>query len=110
VAHRGAAVPRHGSLPLMHARLTLEGGECVPPTLDLSPTGQPVTLGRSRDNTIVLRDELSSRTHAKIYFEDGRWHVRDFGLNGTRVDNVRVNGSLELSDGQRVKIGEVVLK
>ncbi len=94
----------------MRARLTLEGGECLPSTLDLSPTGQPVTLGRSRDNTLVLRDELASRLHAKIYFEDGRWHVRDFGLNGTRVDGNRVNGSLELGDGQRVKIGEVVLK
>jgi Nif-specific regulatory protein len=94
----------------MRARLTLEGGECLPPSLDLSPTGQPVTLGRSRDNTIVLRDELASRTHAKIYFEDGRWHVRDFGLNGTRVDGIRVNGSVELRDGQRVKIGEVVLR
>lgn len=94
----------------MRARLTLEGGECVPPSLDLSPTGPPVTLGRSRDNTVVLRDELSSRTHAKIYFEDGSWHVRDFGLNGTRVDGSRVNGAVELADGQRVKIGEVVLK
>ncbi|HEY1186649.1 MAG TPA: sigma 54-interacting transcriptional regulator [Gemmata sp.] len=94
----------------MRARLTLEGGECIPPTLDLSPTGQPVTLGRSRDNTIVLRDEMASRTHAKIYFEDGRWHVRDFGLNGTRVDGLRVSGATELTDGQRVKIGEVVLK
>lgn len=94
----------------MRARLTLEGGDCLPPTLDLSPTGQPVTLGRSRDNTIVLRDEMASRLHAKIYFEDGRWHVRDFGLNGTRVDGLRVNGSIELDDGQRVKIGEVVLR
>ncbi len=94
----------------MRARLTLEGGECVPPSFDLSPTGQPVTLGRSRDNTIVLRDELASRTHAKIYFEDGCWHVRDFGLNGTRVDGHRVNGATELGNGQRVKIGEVVLK
>lgn len=94
----------------MRARLTLEGGDCVPTSLDLSPTGQPVTLGRSRDNTLVLRDELASRLHAKIYFEDGRWHVRDFGLNGTRVDGARVNGSAELGDGQRVKIGEVVLK
>ncbi len=94
----------------MRARLTLEGGECIPPSLDLSPAGQPVTLGRSRDNTIVLRDELASRTHAKIYFEDGRWHVRDFGLNGTRVDGSRVSGAVELADGQRVKIGEVVLK
>ena len=94
----------------MRARLTLEGGDCVPPTLDLSPDGQPVTLGRSRDNTLVLRDELASRLHAKIYFEDGHWHVRDFGLNGTRVDGTRVSGSLELGDGQRVKIGDVVLK
>jgi Nif-specific regulatory protein len=94
----------------MRARLTLEGGDCVPPSLDLSPTGQPVTLGRSRDNTVVLRDELASRLHAKIYFEDGRWHVRDFGLNGTRVDGQRVNGACELNDGQRVKIGDVVLR
>ena len=94
----------------MRARLTLEGGDCVPPTLDLSPDGQPVTLGRSRDNTLVLRDELASRLHAKIYFEDGHWHVRDFGLNGTRVDGQRIDGSVELADGQRVKIGEVVLK
>jgi predicted component of type VI protein secretion system len=74
------------------------------------PAGPPVTLGRSRDNTVVLRDEMASRTHAKIYFEDGCWHVRDFGLNGTRVDGVRVNGAVELTDGQRVKIGEVVLR
>jgi two-component system, NtrC family, response regulator HydG len=94
----------------MRARLTLESGDCIPPSLDLSPNGQPVTLGRSRDNTIVLRDELASRLHAKIYFEDGRWHVRDFGLNGTRVDGTRVNGSAALQDGQRVKIGEVALK
>jgi Nif-specific regulatory protein len=94
----------------MRARLTLEAGDCLPPSIDLSPTGPPVTLGRSRDNAVVLRDELASRTHAKIYFEDGRWHVRDFGLNGTRVDGARVNGSSELADGQRVKIGEVVLK
>jgi two-component system response regulator HydG len=93
----------------MRARITLEAGDCLPQTLDLFP-GQPVTLGRSRDNTIVLRDELASRLHAKIYFEDGRWHIRDFGLNGTRVDGIRVNGAVELGDGKRVKIGDVVIK
>ena len=86
----------------MRARITLESGDCLPQNLDLSP-GQPVTLGRSRDNTIVLRDELASRLHAKIYFEDGRWHIRDFGLNGTRVDGARVNGALELGDGKIIK-------
>lgn len=93
----------------MHARLTHESGDCHPASVDLS-SGQPVTLGRSRDNTVVLRDELASRLHAKIYYEDGRWHIRDFGLNGTRVDGVRVNGATELSDGKKIKIGEVVLR
>ncbi len=93
----------------MRARITLETGDCAPHALDLSP-GQAITLGRSRDNTVVLRDELASRLHAKIYFEEGRWHLRDFGLNGTRVDGVRVNGATELADGKKIKIGEVVLR
>jgi two-component system response regulator HydG len=93
----------------MRARLTVETGECHPAALDLAP-GQPVTLGRSRDNTFVLRDTMASRLHAKIYFEDGRWHVRDFGLNGTRLDGQRITGGAELSDGRRIRIGEVVLK
>ncbi len=93
----------------MRARLTLESGDCLPQSLELSP-GQLVTLGRSRDNTLVLRDELASRLHAKIYFEDGRWHLRDSGLNGTRVDGNRVSGAIELSDGKKIKIGEVVLR
>jgi len=93
----------------MRARLTLEAGECLPPALDLTPD-HPVTLGRSRDNSVVLRDDLASRLHAKIYFEDGRWHVRDFGLNGTRLDGSKISGAADLADGRRIKIGDVVLK
>lgn len=93
----------------MRARLTVESGECLPATLDLFP-GQPVTLGRSRDNMIVVRDELASRLHAKLYFEDGRWHLRDFGLNGTWIDRERMTGIQELFDGNEIRIGEVALR
>jgi Nif-specific regulatory protein len=93
----------------MRARLTVEAGDCLPTVLDLVP-GQPVTLGRSRDNTLVLRDELASRLHAKIYYEDGHWHLRDFGLNGTRLDGARVSGAVELSDGRTIRIGDVTLR
>src|SRR5205823_5115598 len=72
--------------------------------------GHWVNPGRSRDNTVVVRDELASRLHAKIYFEEGRWHLRDFGLNGTRVEGVRVNGAVELSDGKQIKIGDAVIR
>lgn len=93
----------------MRARLILEAGEGSPPSLDLLP-GQPATLGRSRDNSIVLRDELASRMHAKVYYEDGRWVVRDFGLNGTRVGGARISGSIPLTEGSVIQIGETRLR
>ncbi len=93
----------------MRARLTVESGSCQPPVVELFPD-QPITLGRSRDNTVVIRDELASRLHAKIYYEDHQWMIRDFSLNGTRVDQVRVQGAMPLQDNQRIRIGDVVLR
>ena len=60
----------HGYFALIVVSLSCSA--TVPAAVDLLP-GHPVTLGRSRDNTIVLRDELASRLHAKVYYEDGRW-------------------------------------
>jgi Nif-specific regulatory protein len=96
-------------LARMHARLLLEAGDCLPQAVDLSP-GQPATLGRSRENTVVVRNDLVSRLHCKVYFDEGRWVLRDFGLNGTKVDGVKVNGAVDLRDGAVVQIGDVRLK
>jgi Nif-specific regulatory protein len=89
----------------MRARLTVEAGDCTPTAFDLTP-GQPATLGRSRDSALVLKDDLASRLHAKVYFEDGRWVLRDFGLNGTKVAGARVSGAVELADGTTIQIGD----
>lgn len=93
----------------MYARLCAENGECLPASIDLSPDAT-VTVGRSRDNTMSLRDDLSSRLHAKIYFDNGHWYVRNFGLNGTRVNGAKVNGSTELYTGTIVQIGDTRLR
>ncbi len=93
----------------MRARLTLEAGDGSPSSIDLLP-GQPATIGRSRDNSVILRDDMASRMHAKIYFEDGRWVVRDFGLNGTRVSGNRISGSTPLADGSVIQVGDIRLK
>src|ERR687897_2585253 len=93
----------------MHARLILEAGECVPAALDLNPS-HPATLGRSRENSLVVKNDLVSRLHVKIYFEDGRWVLRDFGLNGTRVNGVKVNGAVPLADGAVIQLGEAKLR
>ena len=93
----------------MYARLIVEAGDCTPSSADLTPL-QPATLGRSRDNTIVIRDDMVSRLHAKVYFEDHRWVIRDFGLNGTRVGGQRIHGAVELPDGATIEMGDVRIR
>jgi transcriptional regulator with GAF, ATPase, and Fis domain len=93
----------------MRARLTVEAGEARPDTLDLEPT-QAASLGRSRDNTVVLRSEHASRLHSKVFFEDGRWQVQDFSLNGTWLNGERVPQKADLSHGQEIRIGEIRLR
>jgi len=91
----------------MRGRLTLIEGEARPEVLELAPD-KPASLGRSRDNSIIIPlDEHTSRLHAKISFENGQWMVRDFGLNGTKVDNERIDQVAELDHGMEVRIGDV---
>ncbi len=93
----------------MHARLILESGDCAPAVLDLTPA-QTATIGRGRDNALVVRSDLVSRLHAKVYHDSGKWVGRDFGLNGTRVDGKRVTGAFDLTDGATITIAEVRLR
>jgi len=93
----------------MRARLTVESGDCTPGDAELIP-GTTVTIGRSRDNFLVVKDDLTSRLHAKIFFEDGKWMVRDFGLNGTKLGGLRVNNIAELKDGAELQIGHTRLR
>ena len=90
----------------MRARIIVETGECSPPEVELAP-GLTVTFGRSRDNVFVVRDDLVSRLHAKVYFEEGRWLLRDLGLNGTKVAGSKINSVVELNDGVELQVGHV---
>ena len=91
----------------MQARLALLAGEAQPDALDILPD-RPISIGRSRDNSVVLpQDDQASRLHARLYFEGGRWLLRDFGLNGTCIDDARVNQVAELADGNEIRIGGV---
>ncbi|MCZ2344356.1 MAG: sigma 54-interacting transcriptional regulator [Bacteroidales bacterium] len=93
----------------MFARLVVESGDCVPTMLDLQPD-QPVTLGRSRDNSIIVKDDMVSRLHAKVYYDAGRWVLRDFGLNGTKLAGNRINGATDLTDGSFIEFGDVRIR
>src|SRR5215470_8083112 len=72
--------------------------------------GNSYTLGRAATNTIVLKDDLCSRDHAEVAFTAGKWRVRDLGsLNGTRVNDVRVEGERELVPNDELHVGRTHL-
>jgi transcriptional regulator with GAF, ATPase, and Fis domain len=70
------------------------------------PADQPVFVGRSSDNQIVVRDERVSRKHAEISPTTGCWQVRDLGSrNGTQVDESTIDGPHPLSEGETIRVG-----
>lgn len=52
----------------------------------------PLSVGRARDNDLVLRDPDVSRRHARLEARGSVWHVIDLGSrNGTWVNGARVD-------------------
>jgi len=87
----------------MKAYLIARQGEVRGEFWALEP-GQKLTLGRSPDNRIVLRDDQASRNHAEVFPQADGWAVRDLGSrNGTRV-----NGQL-ISKPTRVTFNDTIL-
>lgn len=72
--------------------------------------GQNASIGRATSNRIVVPDEICSRNHCEIYFDDGRWKLRDLGSrNGTRVRGEPISGDFALTEGRQFQIGNTFL-
>ena len=66
-----------------------------------------ITIGRSTDNALPLpKDKEISRRHTKITYEGGQFVVEDQGsLNGTFINNDRIEGPRYLEDGDVLMVG-----
>src|SRR4051812_39556769 len=93
----------------MRARLSYQDVDNKTVTIELGADA-PATIGRSRDNAIVLRDEHASRMHARVHFDRGQWFVRDFGLNGTKLNGARIDQEASLRDGDEVRVGDTRMR
>jgi len=70
-----------------------------------------LTIGRSSRNDICISDPFASRLHAEIRRENEQVLLVDNGsANGTFVNGHRVSGSLRLSVGDVVRIGETEIE
>src|SRR5215470_14245849 len=65
-----------------------------------------VSIGRSPDNGIVIDNPAVSHYHARVFNEEGRLMLEDFGsLNGTFLNGQRVKMAM-LKPGDSVAIGK----
>ena len=87
-------------LGLARRPATLTAGEAVHEL-----AAQVTTVGRSRENDIVVGDSNVSRQHAEILQEAGGYWVVDLGsTNGTQVNDKRID-RVRLLPGDRVVFG-----
>ena len=71
--------------------------------------GSPLTIGRSRDNGLVLGDARVSRRHGRLQARHGTLVYTDLGsTNGSRVNGIRVD-EIVLGEGDRLQVGDTVL-
>ena len=89
----------------MHLRYVNKLG--IPKDIEL--TGEPLTIGRSREADIPLLDDKVSRAHCGIRLSDGEFYLKDLkSRNGVFVNGQRVEDTIKLKPGDRIQIGSTL--
>ncbi|MEP6571018.1 MAG: SpoIIE family protein phosphatase, partial [Acidobacteriota bacterium] len=66
-----------------------------------------ITLGRSARNDLCIPDPFASRVHAEVRREGEEYYLQDLGsANGTLYNGGTVEGTVSLTAGGRIQIGE----
>ncbi len=78
-------------------------------TKDIELTGEPLSIGRSREADIPLLDDRVSRVHCGIRLSEGVFYLKDLkSRNGTFVNGQRVEDTVQIKTGDRIQIGSTV--
>src|SRR5215813_10156397 len=75
------------------------------------PTGTTVTIGRGRDQSIILDDDGVSRNHARLEITDGKVLFEDLGsTNGSLLNGTQRIKRIDWRPGQRIRVGNFMLE
>lgn len=67
------------------------------------------SIGRSEKNNICVFDKKVSRAHCRLHVSAQGVVLEDFGsTNGSRINNVFVNGKQEVKAGDHLRVGQTV--
>lgn len=103
IEKRQKSVNGQASLEVLQSDAVAEGR--VYPISDL------VTIGRSTENEIVLRDPLVSHQHARISKKFNEFVIMDLdSTNGTTVGKNPITRAEPLKNGVKIKIGSTIFK
>lgn len=74
--------------------------------LELPLDGDQLTIGRSADSGLIIRDDYTSTNHARLSLSGGVWTIDDLGsTNGTFVKGKKVTRPTPLPLNTPVSIG-----
>ncbi len=74
--------------------------------IELPLGNQPLTIGRSGESGLVIRDDYTSTHHARLMLLNDSWVIQDLdSTNGTYLDGVRVVVPTQIPLNIPVKIG-----
>ncbi len=100
---RPAAPPEQATVSTAK-RLVITSGAKEGLELELSP--EPLTIGRSGESGLIIRDDYTSTHHARLILWGEDWVIQDLdSTNGTFLDGVRVTVPTPVPLGTPVRIG-----
>lgn len=74
--------------------------------LELPLAGEPLTIGRSSESGLVIRDDYTSSHHARLLLWGDQWMLQDLdSTNGTWHDGERVASPVAVRVGAPIKVG-----
>src|SRR5688572_18311776 len=74
--------------------------------LELPLSDQPLTIGRSSESGLVIRDDYTSTHHARLVLWGDEWVIQDLdSTNGTFLNGNRVNAPAPVPLNTPIKIG-----
>ena len=86
------------------SRIVITSGPKV--GLELPLGTEPLTIGRSSESGLVIRDDYTSSHHARLVLWGEQWMIQDLdSTNGTWHDGVRVSAPTPITIGAPIKVG-----
>jgi len=74
--------------------------------LELPLGNEPMTIGRSSESGLVIRDDYTSSHHARLLLWGENWMIQDMdSTNGTFLGGERVGAPVAITIGTPIKVG-----